>query len=116
MIARTWRGSTRAEDAEPYLEYLRRTGLAAYQATPGNRGAIVLRRLVGPRAEFLLMSLWESRAAVRRFAGEADATAVFFAEDDRYLIDRDLHVDHFDVVYAAGELAGAERGAVSSER
>jgi hypothetical protein len=60
MILRTWRGSTRAEDAEP----------AAFQATAGNRGAVVF-------------------------------------EDDRYLVGRDLHVDHFDVVYAAGELAGA---------
>lgn len=107
MIARTWRGSTRAEDADRYLDYLHRTGLAAFQATPGNRGAVVLRRIANGRAEFLLVSLWESLEAVRRFAGEEEGRAVFFPEDERYLVGRDLHVDHFDVVFAAGELAAA---------
>src|SRR5688572_29336373 len=104
MIARTWRGSTRAEDAESYLDYLHQTGLAAFQATSGNRGAIVFRRIAAGRAEFFLISLWESLEAVRRFAGEEESRAVFFPDDDRYLVGRDLHVDHFDVVYAAGEL------------
>ena len=107
MVARTWRGSTRAEDADRYLDYLHRTGLAAFQATPGNKGAIVFRRVAEGRAEFFLLSLWESLEAVRRFAGKEEGRAVFFPEDDRYLVGRDLHVDHFDVVYAAGELAGA---------
>ena len=31
MIARTWRGATRAEDADPYLEHLHRTGVGALQ-------------------------------------------------------------------------------------
>ncbi|MGH7516611.1 MAG: antibiotic biosynthesis monooxygenase family protein [Gemmatimonadales bacterium] len=107
MVARTWRGSTRAEDADRYLDYLHRTGLAAFQATPGNKGAIVFRRVTDGGAEFFLVSLWESLEAVRRFAGQEEERAVFFPEDDRYLVERDLHVDHFDVVYAAGELAGA---------
>jgi heme-degrading monooxygenase HmoA len=105
MIARTWRGSTRAEHADEYLEYLHRTGLAAFEATPGHRGAMVFRRVVEGRAEFFLVSLWESLDAVRRFAGEQEGRAVFFPDDDRYLVGRDLHVDHFEVVYAAGDLA-----------
>ena len=110
MIARTWRGFTRAEDAEEYFQYLHRTGLAAFQATPGNRGAMVFRRVAEGRAEFFLVSLWESLDAVRRFAGEQERSAVFFPDDDRYLVGRDLHVDHFDVLYAAGDLAAAGVG------
>ena len=104
MVARTWRGATRAEDAERYLEYLHQSGLAAFQETPGNRGATVLRRVAGGRAEFVVVSLWESADAIRSFAGDDIGRAVFFPEDDRYLVERDLHVDHFDVVYAAGAL------------
>jgi heme-degrading monooxygenase HmoA len=109
MVARTWRGATRAEDAERYLEYLHQSGLAAFQETPGNRGATVLRRVAAGRAEFVVVSLWESAEAIRSFAGADIGRAVFFPEDDRYLVERDLHVDHFDVVYAAGALdrAGA---------
>ena len=44
MIARIWRGVTAIDDAESYVDYLRRTGLADYQRTPGNRGAWVFWR------------------------------------------------------------------------
>jgi len=33
MIARTWRGVTRAADADRYLEYLQATGFPAYRDT-----------------------------------------------------------------------------------
>jgi heme-degrading monooxygenase HmoA len=99
MIARTWRGATSAADAEAYLDYLRSTGLAAYRDTPGNRGVLALRRIVGDRAEFLLLSLWDSERAVRAFAGEDIERAVFYPEDERFLVARDEHVDHFEVVH-----------------
>jgi heme-degrading monooxygenase HmoA len=107
MIARTWRGATGADDADRYLQYLHQTGLTAFRDTPGNRGAAVLRRVVDGRAEFVVLSLWDSVEAVRAFAGADPGRAVFFPDDARYLVDRDLHVDHFDLVYAAGALAGS---------
>ena len=99
MIARTWRGATAATDADAYLAYLEDTGLAAYRATPGNRGVLALRRIVGDRAELLLITLWDSEAAVRGFAGADLGRAVFYPEDDRFLVARDEHVDHFEVVH-----------------
>ena len=100
MIARIWSGATRAADADVYLEYLRRTGLAEYVDTPGNAGVIALRRIVDGKAEFLLLTLWESDEAVRRFAGDDPSRAVFYPEDDRFLIERDESVDHYEVVLA----------------
>lgn len=98
LVARTWRGSTRAEDADAYLAYLQQTGLRAYRATSGNRGVLVLRRAAGDRADFLLLTLWSSREAIRAFAGDDIERAVFYPEDERYLVARDEHVEHFDVV------------------
>lgn len=43
------------------------------------------------------MSLWESRAAIEGFAGEDIGKAVFYPEDDRYLVGRELTVEHYDV-------------------
>ena len=97
-VARIWRGWTRREDAAAYTDYVRATGFASYLATPGNRGAFVLRRDEGERTEFLTLSLWESLDAVRRFAGEPVDRAVFYPEDDRYLVEREQTVTHFDVV------------------
>jgi heme-degrading monooxygenase HmoA len=99
MIARTWAGATRAADADAYLEYLHATGFSEYRATPGNRGVLALRRVVGDRAEFLLLTLWESEDAIRRFAGEDIGRAVFYPQDERFLVARDEHVNHYQVAF-----------------
>jgi len=99
MIARTWRGVTRAADADEYLAYLHATGLAEYRQAPGNRGVLALRRLEGDRAEFLLVTLWDSEEAVRRFAGPDPERAVFYPEDDRFLLERGERVTHYAVVH-----------------
>ena len=76
MIARIWRGATAADRADDYVEYLDRTGVSEYRATPGNRGVLVLRRTEGDRSEFTLLSLWDSMEAVRAFVGEDPELAV----------------------------------------
>ncbi len=102
MIARSWRGATRAQDAEAYLEYLQRTGIAEYRKTEGNRGVLGLRRIVKDRAEFLLISLWDSTESIRQFAGDDIEAAVFYPEDDRFLVERDENVSHYEVVFDTG--------------
>jgi heme-degrading monooxygenase HmoA len=102
MIGRMWRGATTARDADSYLRYLHRTGLNAYRATPGNRGVFALRRIIDDRAEFMLISLWESEDAIRAFAGPEIERAVFYPDDDRFLIERDDRVCHFEVVFSSG--------------
>jgi hypothetical protein len=99
MIARTWAGATRAADADAYLEYLHATGFASYRATPGNRGVLALRRIENDRAEFLILSLWDSELAIRGFAGDDINRAVFYPEDERFLVGRDEHVNHYQVVF-----------------
>jgi heme-degrading monooxygenase HmoA len=76
---------------------MRGTGLAAYRSTPGNRGAWMLRRDVDDRTEFVMFTLWDSLDAVKAFAGEDYEKAVFYPEDDRYLIERDLVSSHYIV-------------------
>jgi len=98
MMARIWRGVVRREDAEPYAAYIAETGFAAYGETGGNRGAWMLRRDEGERTEFLTLSLWDSRDAIRAFAGEDIEAAVYYPEDERYLVERDDTVRHYEVV------------------
>ena len=98
MIARTWKGAVRASDGDAYADYMRETGVAGYAATPGNRGVWMLRRTDGERAEFLMFTLWDSLEAVKGFAGEDYETAVFYPEDDRFLVERDLTCSHYEVL------------------
>ena len=110
MIARVWRGWTARGDADAYAEYLEETGMTTARATPGNRGAYFLRRIDGGRAEFMTLILWDTLDAVRGFAGEDIDRAVFFPEDDRYLVEREEQVFHYEVLGAdAAELGGLGR-------
>jgi heme-degrading monooxygenase HmoA len=97
MIARIWRGAVRREHGDAYADYIRDTGLAGYEATPGNRGAWMLRREVGDRTEFVTFTLWDSLDAIRAFAGDDIDAAVYYPEDDRYLVERDDTVAHYEV-------------------
>jgi heme-degrading monooxygenase HmoA len=96
-LIRIWRGWTRPEDTAAYEKYLLRTGFAEYTATKGNQGAYFTRRESGDRTEFLLITLWDGWDAVREFAGDDPERAVFYPEDDRFLIDRELTVTHHEV-------------------
>jgi heme-degrading monooxygenase HmoA len=97
MIVRTWRGWTRPEDTDAYADYIRRTGIADYMATPGNQGAYLVSRPDGDRTEFMTISFWDSLDSIVAFAGEDISRAVFYPEDDRYLIDRETTVGHYTV-------------------
>jgi len=97
MIARTWRGAVAKSDGDAYAAYMADTGLAGYVGTPGNRGAWMLRRDVGANTEFVMFTLWDSIEAIKAFAGEDPEVAVFYPEDDRFLVDRDEFVTHYEV-------------------
>jgi heme-degrading monooxygenase HmoA len=101
MIARIWRGMVRADDAAAYANYVQQTGIEGYRKTPGNRGAWALWQVSGDRAEFVTLSFWESRQAIQGFAGEDIEKAVFYPEDDRFLVERDLTVRHYEIAGTA---------------
>jgi heme-degrading monooxygenase HmoA len=98
VIARIWRGAVRREDADRYVDYLQGTGIPEYRATAGNRGAWILRRDLGETTEFVTLSFWESLEAVTGFAGPDPESAVFYPEDDRFLVERDLTVTHYELL------------------
>jgi heme-degrading monooxygenase HmoA len=98
LIARTWRGWVSTERAAAYIEYVTRTGLSSYKKTPGNLGAQLWTRDLGDgRTEVMTVSWWSSRTDIEALAGQDIGVAVFYAEDDDYLVDRETTVTHYDV-------------------
>ena len=97
MIARTWHGRTKASDAEAYLKYLFDTGMPGYRATPGNKGAWVLRRFEGDICHFTTLTFWESREAIQGFAGRDIEVARYYPEDKKYLLEFEPTVTHYEV-------------------
>jgi heme-degrading monooxygenase HmoA len=103
MIARTWCGWVRTDDSAAYVDYIERTGIAEYRRTPGNQGAWMLTRdLDDGRTEIVTLILWVSRDAIRGFAGDDIERAVFYPDDDRYLVARETTVTHYQVAAGAG--------------
>jgi heme-degrading monooxygenase HmoA len=107
MIARTWRGHTRVEDADAYTRLLERTGVRDCRATPGNQGVVVLRRVEGQTAEFLFISFWEDFDAIRRLAGPDVEKAFYYPEDDEYLLGKEPRVTHYEVPAGVAPAAAA---------
>lgn len=100
MIARIWHGRTRAEVADEYVEYVSATGIEAHRNTEGNLGSLILRQDEGEYSSFVVLSFWESMDAVLRFAGADPERAVYFPEDERYLLELEPGVDHYEVPVA----------------
>ncbi|MBV9341536.1 MAG: antibiotic biosynthesis monooxygenase [Acidobacteria bacterium] len=86
MIARIWHGKTNANHATAYLGYLFQSGIPAYRATSGSKGAWVLRPLEGNMAHSLRFPFWDSREAIAAFTGSDPAIPRYYAEDEKYLL------------------------------
>ena len=70
------------------------------RATPGNRGVLVLRRAAGERAEVTTVTFWETLDAIDAFAGPDRENAVFYPDDDGFLVEREWTVAHHEIVHA----------------
>jgi len=99
MIARIWHGVTLESKGGEYFNYIMETGVKGYRSTEGNRGVYVLRRIRDGQAEFLLISLWDSFDAIRKFAGHDFEKAVYYySRDKEFLLELEPNVAHYEVL------------------
>src|SRR5437868_4946922 len=98
MIARVWRGFTKAEDGDAYEGILRKEILPSIHKVKGCTGSYLLRRNVPGEAEFVTMLFFESYDAVSAFAGAEYETAVIAPIDQKYLTHFDRRSTHYEVV------------------
>lgn len=105
MIARMWTGATEGSQADAYQEYMEHVALSGYAEVEGNRAVLMLRRQRDDgRSEFTMITLWDSLDSVAAFAGDDPSVAVFYPEDEGFLVERDLVVRHYDVYGTHGSL------------
>jgi heme-degrading monooxygenase HmoA len=99
VIARIWRGRTKAENADAYQELLGTTILPGIDRIRGFRGAELLRRDVGEEVEFLTITRFDSLAAVREFAGDDYERSVISTEAHRLLSQFDERVAIYELPF-----------------
>src|SRR5204862_2409494 len=68
MISRQWRGLARREEAAAYQAHLQAETFPAIRQIEGFIDAAILKRAVANGVEFLVVTHWESLAAIARFA------------------------------------------------
>lgn len=112
MILRMWKGRADAERADEYVEHVTKRVFPALAAIDGHRGAYLFRRAIDGATqdgaiEFVVLTLWESMEAVRRFAGIQPDRAVVEPEARAVLSSFDESVTHFEVVHRT-ELLGRD--------
>lgn len=98
MILRMWKGQTTPPNAGKYVEHLGKRVVPELRAISGYRGAYLLRRTVNGAVEFVVLTLWDSIAAIRTFAGAETEKAVVAPEAQALLSSFDDFVSHFEVV------------------
>ena len=92
MMTRIWHGATPTTKSDEYLNLMRTVAIPDYRSTPGNKGAYALRRIEGDTAHFLMVTFWESEAAIRAFAGDDISVAKYYDFDKDFLLwNRALH-------------------------
>lgn len=99
MILRKWTGKIRTADREAYTAYIGGTGGTEYTATPGNLGFQMLFRDLGDGTSVVTtLSWWRSIDDISGFAGNDITLARYYPEDEHYLLERPLHVEHHEIV------------------
>jgi heme-degrading monooxygenase HmoA len=98
MILRLWKAQSTVQQAEKYAEHAKQKVFPALDAIDGHRGAYLLRQAIDGAVEFVVLTLWESMDAVRKFAGVNPEKAVVGPEARAFLTDFDETVTNFEVV------------------
>lgn len=98
MISRLWHGWTTRANADAYEKMLRDEVLPGIHRVKGFKGAQVLRRDAKDEVEFVTITLFDSLAAVKEFAGEDYEVAVVPPPARKLLARFDARSAHYETV------------------
>ena len=97
MIARHWRGWTKLQDADAYENLPKQTVFPSLSSIEGYQGGYILRNNGPQKVEFVVINLFDSLDAVKRFAGPDYSTPVFEPEAKRLLWRIEPVATHYEV-------------------
>ncbi|GAA2586364.1 antibiotic biosynthesis monooxygenase [Actinomadura fulvescens] len=98
MIARVWGALATEKGADAYRSHFEGEVVPALRRVEGHRGAYLMERETEGSVEIEVVTLWESMAAIRAFAGPDVDTAVVEPAARAALTGFDDTVTHFTVV------------------
>ncbi len=97
MIARIWHGRTKVEDFDEYTEFMKVKAIPDYKKTDGFVKLTFLRNVDNDIGHFTLITFWENIDVIKNFAGEDFEKAKYYAEDEKFLLEFEDKVIHYEV-------------------
>ena len=98
VVAREWSGRVAPARADEYYRYLLE-GVAKIRSIPGSLGVEVMRRNEAGAVEYVVISYWESREAIKAYAGQDIEKPHHLPKDRELLLELPTRVLHYDVTY-----------------
>jgi heme-degrading monooxygenase HmoA len=98
VIGREWKGRVASARADEYYRYLLE-GVTKIRSIPGSLGVEVMRRNEAGAVEYTVISYWETREAIKAFAGQDIEKPHHLPKDKEFLLELPTRVLHYDVTY-----------------
>ena len=98
---RTWHGEVPLDKADAYEDFMIERAAPDYGSVEGLQQTFFQRRDEGDVAHFLLVTLWDSMEAMKRFAGDRPEIAKYYPEDDGFLVTKEAHSTIYRTFYRA---------------
>ena len=98
LILRMWKARSTVEKSGEYVQHATIKVFPTLRAIAGYRGAYLLRRAVDDAIELVVLTLWDSMEAIRKFAGDELGKAVVEPDARAVLRTFDDYVTHFEII------------------
>jgi heme-degrading monooxygenase HmoA len=93
-----WHGRVPTSKAQAYREFTNHRAIPDYQSVPGNISVYVLERQDQEVTHFITLTLWKDLESIKGFTGEDIERAVYYPEDQDFLLEFEPTVVHYEVV------------------
>lgn len=101
MTERHWSAIAKTEDAENYIDHLKKETFVNLKRIDGFINAKILTRTNQVGVNFLVITEWENVNAIKQFAGENFEIAVVPDKVKAMMLAYDQTVQHYEVRYKA---------------
>ncbi len=100
MIVRTWHGRTRLSDGDAYESFMKKRAAPDYGSIDGLQQLFFTRRDEVEASHFLLITVWDSIEAVKKFAGDDPNVAKYYPEDNEFLLEKEARSLNHQVFFS----------------
>jgi heme-degrading monooxygenase HmoA len=96
---RLWHGEVAIEKADEYEKFMVERAAPDYSSVEGLLKLYFQRKNERDKVHFLLVTLWDSIASVKKFAGDNPEIAKYYSEDEDFLLAKEKFLSMYEVFY-----------------